>query len=75
MGTFYLEHRVRKKLLMKFGYARVSKSDQSLKLQIQKLKDAGCDEIFAEKVSGAKDDRTELNHLMRINYEKVMSFV
>lgn len=31
---------------MKFGYARVSKSDQSLDLQIQKLKIAGCEEIY-----------------------------
>lgn len=49
---------------MKFGYARVSKNDQSLEVQIQKLKGAGCDEIFMEKVSGAKDDRTELNRMM-----------
>lgn len=49
---------------MKFGYARVSKNDQSLDIQIQKLKNAGCDEIFMEKVSGAKDDRTELTRLM-----------
>ena len=45
---------------MKFGYARVSTNDQSLDIQIQKLKDAGCDEIFSEKVSGAKNDRKEL---------------
>ena len=37
---------------MKFGYARVSKNDQSLDIQIQKLKEVGCDEIFQEKVSG-----------------------
>ena len=49
---------------MKFGYARVSKNEQSLDVQIQKLKDAGCDEIFMEKVSGSKDDRTQLNRLM-----------
>lgn len=49
---------------MKFGYARVSKNEQSLEIQIQKLKEAGCDEIFMEKVSGAKNDRTELNRLM-----------
>lgn len=49
---------------MKFGYARVSKNDQSLEIQIQKLKNAGCDEIFMEKISGARDDRTELNRLM-----------
>jgi DNA invertase Pin-like site-specific DNA recombinase len=46
---------------MKFGYARVSKNDQSLDIQIQKLKAVGCDEIFHEKVSGVKDDRKELN--------------
>jgi DNA invertase Pin-like site-specific DNA recombinase len=49
---------------MKFGYARVSKNDQSLDIQIQKLTAAGCDEIFMEKVSGVKDDRKELNRLM-----------
>lgn len=47
---------------MKFGYARVSKNDQSLEIQIQKLTAVGCNEIFKEKVSGAKDDRTQLNH-------------
>lgn len=49
---------------MKFGYARVSKNDQSLDIQIQKLTQAGCDEIFKEKVSGAKDDRSQLNLLI-----------
>lgn len=49
---------------MKFGYARVSKNDQSLDIQIQKLNHAGCDEIFMEKISGANDDRTELTRLM-----------
>ena len=39
---------------MKFGYARVSKNDQSLDVQIQKLTAAGCNEIFQEKISGAK---------------------
>ena len=49
---------------MKFGYARVSKNDQSLEIQIQKLKAVGCDEIFQEKVSGVKEDRKELNLLI-----------
>lgn len=49
---------------MKFGYARVSKNDQSLDIQIQKLTQAGCDEIFKEKISGAKDDRVQLNLLL-----------
>jgi len=38
-----------------------SKNEQCLEVQIQKLKAAGCDEIFMEKASGAKDDRKELN--------------
>lgn len=49
---------------MKFGYARVSKNEQSLDIQIKKLTEAGCDEIFQEKISGAKDDRTQLNLLL-----------
>lgn len=49
---------------MKFGYARVSKNEQSLDVQIQKLTAAGCDEIFQEKISGAKDDRPQLNALV-----------
>lgn len=49
---------------MKFGYARVSKNDQSLDIQVQKLQEARCDEIFMEKASGAKDDRKELNRLL-----------
>ena len=42
---------------MKFGYARVSKNEQSLDVQVQKLQDARCEEIFKEKISGAKNDR------------------
>ena len=49
---------------MKFGYARVSKNDQNLDIQLQKLQAAGCDEIYSEKVSGAKEDRKELIKLL-----------
>jgi len=49
---------------MKFGYARVSKDTQDLEVQIQRLKEVGCDEIFMEKVSGAKEDRSELSSLL-----------
>lgn len=34
---------------MKFGYARVSKNDQSLDAQVQKLTVAGCDEITPKR--------------------------
>lgn len=50
---------------MKFGYARVSKPEQSLDVQIQKLKDAGCDEIFKEKISGAETNRPQLQELLK----------
>lgn len=49
---------------MKFGYARVSKNEQSLDIQIKKLQTAGCDEIFKEKISGANDNRPELKALL-----------
>lgn len=49
-----------------FGYARVSTEDQNLDAQIDALKRYGCDEIFTEKVSGAKMQRTQLNRLFTI---------
>lgn len=49
---------------MKYGYARVSTDAQELGRQIAALKDAKCDEIFQEKVSGGKVERPELNALL-----------
>lgn len=49
---------------MKFGYARVSKNEQSLDVQVRKLQTAGCDEIFKEKISGANDNRPQLKALL-----------
>ena len=46
---------------MKYGYARVSSVGQDLTIQVQTLKDAGCDVVREEKVSGTSlNGRTEL---------------
>lgn len=45
---------------MKVGYARVSTQDQNPDLQIHALKEAGCEKIFIEKVSGIAKQRPEL---------------
>jgi DNA invertase Pin-like site-specific DNA recombinase len=39
---------------MKVGYARVSSRGQSLEVQIEKLRAAGCEKVFEEKRSGGK---------------------
>jgi DNA invertase Pin-like site-specific DNA recombinase len=42
------------------GYARVSTQEQSLDAQIEELKAAGCERVFAEKESGSKSNRPAL---------------
>ena len=51
----------------KFGFARVSKLEQNLDLQIDALKKAGVDEkdIFVEKISGASKSRPQLEEMLR----------
>ena len=48
------------------GYARVSRDDQNLELQINALLIAGCQEalIFTDKVSGAKSIRPGLDQCL-----------
>ena len=45
---------------MKIGYARVNTQDQSLDMQVDELQKNGCEHIYQEKVSGAKQNRQEL---------------
>lgn len=49
---------------MRIGYARVSTLDQTPELQLQKLRDAGCERIFVERASGARVDRPELGRVL-----------
>jgi DNA invertase Pin-like site-specific DNA recombinase len=46
-----------------FGYARVSTTDQSPDLQLDALKEAGCNRVFTDQASGAVDGRPELKRL------------
>lgn len=49
---------------MKYGYARVSTSDQKLENQIDLLKSAGADKIFQEKYTGTTTQRPEFQKLL-----------
>jgi DNA invertase Pin-like site-specific DNA recombinase len=49
---------------MMFGYARVSTPQQSLENQVALLKDAGCEKIFSEKISGYNCVKGEFDKMM-----------
>lgn len=51
---------------MLIGYARVSRQDQDLSLQLDALTNAGCIDIFEEKVSGKGRERPELEDMLRM---------
>jgi DNA invertase Pin-like site-specific DNA recombinase len=51
--------------LANIGYARVSKRLQNLDLQLDALERAGCESIYQEKMSGARDDRPQLAEALR----------
>jgi DNA invertase Pin-like site-specific DNA recombinase len=50
---------------MKIGYARVSTDDQHTENQIELLKKAGCERIYAETASGGRWDRPELQACLK----------
>ena len=51
---------------MKIGYARISTQDQNFDLQIDALKNEGCEKIIRDTMSGAKEERDGLKELFKI---------
>lgn len=49
---------------MIYGYARVSTAEQNAARQVKQLKEAGCEIILEEKLSGATVDRPQLQKLL-----------
>lgn len=50
--------------MSRIGYARVSSRDQNLDSQLDMLSKAGCDKIFEDKASGAKESRPGWDKLL-----------
>lgn len=48
------------------GYARVSTQDQSLELQLDALRVAGCEQVFSEKITGKSRERPELTTCLKM---------
>lgn len=46
------------------GYARVSTGHQLIEAQVDALTGAGCERIFSDKLSGAREDRPGLTQLL-----------
>jgi hypothetical protein len=53
-----------KEEIMKIGYVRVSKQEQHEALQIDALKEAGCEKWFLDKMTGSKAERKGLDEAL-----------
>ena len=51
---------------MKIGYARVSTADQNLDLQQDALKQAGCEKIFVDQITGSVAKRRGLDKVKEL---------
>jgi DNA invertase Pin-like site-specific DNA recombinase len=49
---------------MLIGYARVSTTEQTLDLQLDSLKQAGCNKVFTDTASGAQTERKGLDEAL-----------
>src|SRR5689334_10651558 len=49
---------------MLIGYARVSTIEQTLDLQQDALRQAGCEQVFTDRISGAKSERPGLTQAL-----------
>jgi len=49
---------------MLIGYARVSKTEQHLELQLDALNKAGCEQIYTDKITGSKTERKGLEEAL-----------
>lgn len=49
---------------MKIGYVRVSKREQHEALQIDALKEAGCEKWFLDRMTGSKAERKGLDETL-----------
>lgn len=50
---------------MNIGYARISTQEQRPELQLDALSNAGCEQVFEERVSGAANQRPEWENCQR----------
>ena len=51
---------------MLIGYARVSTVDQNIDLQLSALKEAGCEKLYQDQISGTKINRPGLGMALEV---------